>query len=275
VPDVVPDPTGAPWLKNVAADVGGNADMQQRRLFILAIDDATIEGDVLAIKRVKEIAKSVVDKLGPNDLMSVSFTRDNRGSQDFTTDRARLLRAIDTFTVGFRGMGGEDRGASAQMDDLWYLYSVGMLERAVDFLSDVPDRRKAIIYVGQGLPFDPGVAASLVDAGPTHNAAALSNNQLHMRIKDQMSDVFDRAKRANVNVYTIDACGLRVAASHVPAWCRDRLPRSGGGRDGRPSGREHKRLRAWPGAGVRGECVVLPVGLSVDERGARRKVPPA
>ena len=216
VPDAVPDPTGAPWLKNVAADVGGNADMQQRRLFILAIDDATIENDVLAIKKVKEIAKSVVEKLGPNDLMAVSFTRDNRGSQDFTTDRARLLRAIDTFTVGFRGQGGGDRATGAQMDDLWYLYSVGMLERAVDFLSDVPDRRKAIIYVGQGLPFDPGVAAALADAGPKHDAAALSNNQLHMRIKDQMQDVFDRAKRANVNVYTIDPCGLRVPKPQPP-----------------------------------------------------------
>ena len=92
--------------------------------------------------------------------MSVVFTRDNRNAQDFTSDRARLLKAVDTFTVGFRGHGR--LRARAHMDDLWYLNSVGVLERAVDFLADVPDRRKAIIYVGQGLPFDIGTAVTPV-----------------------------------------------------------------------------------------------------------------
>src|SRR4030095_2074039 len=126
VPEPIPDPTGAAWVKNVAADVGGNADMQQRRLFILAIDDATIQVDVRALQRMKEVARRIVDRLGPTDLMSVVFTRDNRGSQGFTSDRARLLAAIDTFTVGFRDMGGGDRASGAAMDDLWYLYSVGV-----------------------------------------------------------------------------------------------------------------------------------------------------
>lgn len=221
LPDLVPDPTGAPWLKSVAADVGGNVDMQQRRLFILAIDDATVENDVHAIKGVKDIAKSVVSRLGPTDLMSVVFTRDNRGSQDFTSDRARLVKAIDTFTVGYRGMGGGDRTTGANMDDLWYMYSVGMLERAVDFLSDVPDRRKAIIYVGQGLPFDletavTPVSADIARAKDPSSTGPLSAQQLQMRIKDQMQDAFDRARRANVNIYTVDACGLRVPKAAPP-----------------------------------------------------------
>ena len=42
--------------------------------------------------------------MGPSDVASVAFTRDNRHAQDFTSDRARLLKAIDSFTVGFRGM---------------------------------------------------------------------------------------------------------------------------------------------------------------------------
>jgi len=207
VPEPLPDPTGAPWLKEVASDVGGNTDMQQRRLFILAIDDATIQNDVAAVKNVKDIARNVVKKLGPTDLMSVVFTRDNRGSQDFTGDRGRLLRAIDTFTVGFRDMG------PAASDDLWYLYSVGVLERAVDFLADVPDRRKAIIYVGQGLPFDLGVAAAPVNANldyARNGAGQIAAAAVQGRVKDQMNDMFERANRANVNIYTVDPCGLRV-----------------------------------------------------------------
>ena len=61
----MPDPAAAPWLRDVAPDVRGNAEVQQRRLFILAIDDATIENDVKAIKAVKEIARSVIDRLAP------------------------------------------------------------------------------------------------------------------------------------------------------------------------------------------------------------------
>jgi hypothetical protein len=42
VPDAAPDPRAAPWMREVAPDVKGNAAVQERRLFILAIDDATI-----------------------------------------------------------------------------------------------------------------------------------------------------------------------------------------------------------------------------------------
>ena len=180
IPDV--PPPSAPWLRDIAPDVRHNADLPQRRLFILVIDDGTIQNDVAAIKSVKDIARGVINKLGVADLASVVFTRDNTNGQDFTADRARLLAAIDSFTVGFRGMGE---------DDLWYLYSIGTLERAVDFLSDVPERRKAIVYIGQGLPFDIAVAASPVNASPTAATGAVSASMLQLRIKEQMSDVFD------------------------------------------------------------------------------------
>jgi len=199
-------PASASWIRNIAPDVRSNADLPQRRLFILVIDDATVQNDPFAIKSVKDIARSVIDKLGPSDLASVNFTRDNRHAQDFTADRSRLLAAIDSFTAGFRDMGNDAPGAG---DDLWFLGSVGTIERAVDFLADVPERRKAIIYVGQGLPFNLDVAGAPVNASPTQAPGAVSDSMLQMRIKEQMTEVFDRAQRANVTVYTVDACGLR------------------------------------------------------------------
>lgn len=195
-------PASAPWVREIAPDVRTNLDLRERRLFILAIDDATIQSDQHALKSVKDIARSVLNKFGPADLVSVVFTRDNRNSQDFTTDHARLAKAVDSFTVGFR-----DQGSS---DDLWFLYSVGMLERAVDYLSDVPERRKAIIYIGQGVPFDFQTAASPVNAHPKQVAGAVSASMQMMRIKDQLLDLFDRAQRANVTIYPIDPCGVRV-----------------------------------------------------------------
>lgn len=223
-------PPSAPWIRDVAPDVKTNFGSQQRRLFIIAIDDATIENDVAAIKSVKDIATGIVNRLGPADVASVVFTRDNRNSQDFTNDRARLLTAVNSFTVGFRGqataanagLGTPDAGA----EDLWYLSSVNVLDRAVDFLTDVSERRKAIIYVGQGIPFDISDAVISVNATPTAASGATSTNALQMRIKDQMADVFDRAQRANVTIYSVDPCGLRQpppqrvpGAKPAPATC--------------------------------------------------------
>lgn len=227
-----PPAVAAPWMRDVAEDIRNNSDTQQRRLFIIALDDATIENDPKAIKSAKDIARGVVDRMGPSDVASVAFTRDNRNAQDFTSDRARLLKAIDSFTVGFRGQataganaanyasaagGGPRNGASGGtagavggMEDLWYLYSVGLLDRAVEYLTDVSERRKAIIYIGEGIPFDIAGVAGTFNATPSAPAGGASNSMLQARIREQMVDVFDRAQRANVTIYTVDACGLRT-----------------------------------------------------------------
>ncbi|HEX5070693.1 MAG TPA: VWA domain-containing protein [Vicinamibacterales bacterium] len=222
LPEEAP-PLAAPWMRDVAADVRDNSDAQQRRLFIIALDDATIENEPKAIQAAKDIARGVVDRMGPSDVASVAFTRDNRHAQDFTSDRARLLKAIDSFTLGFRGQASTGLNAMAGTDDLWYLYSVGLLDRAVEYLTDVSERRKSIIYIGEGIPFDIGGVAGTFNATPNAASGGASNAALQGRIKQQMDDLFDRAQRANVTIYTVDPCGLRsdppppVAGAHPPA----------------------------------------------------------
>ena len=44
-------------------------------------------------------------------------------------------------------------------DDYFYENSVRVLKEAVQYLSLMPDRRKVMVYVGQGLPFDPDLLA--------------------------------------------------------------------------------------------------------------------
>jgi VWFA-related protein len=194
----IPDPVApsALWIRDVAPDVRTNAEIPDQRLFLIAIDDATFTDDLWALKRVKEIARSVVDRLSPSDLAAVIFSQSNQHSQDFTSDRSRILAAID----GFPKNPGIPRS-------LGMLYSVGLLQRATEFLSEVPNRRKTIIYVGTGVPFSALDAAMPVrpafDRSPTANL-------LQRDLKDRIQDMFDRAKLANVNVYTVDACGLRV-----------------------------------------------------------------
>jgi hypothetical protein len=96
-------------------------------------------------------------------------------------------------------------------EDLWYLYSVGLLDRAVEYLTDVAERRKAIIYIGEGIPFDIAGVAGTFNASPGAASGGASAAMLQQRIKEQMDDLFDRAQRANVTIYTVDACGLRSA----------------------------------------------------------------
>ena len=109
-------PLSAPWMRDVAPDVGTNDPFQDRRLFLIIIDDATIQPDLQAQQNVRTISSHAIDRLGPSDLAAVIFTRDNRHSQDFTADRGRLLAASGKFTAGFREMGpGEITGG----DDLY------------------------------------------------------------------------------------------------------------------------------------------------------------
>jgi hypothetical protein len=72
----------------------------------------------------------------------------------------------------------------------------------------------AIIYVGQGL-FDISAVAS-PSRGQHVAPGATSAQALQLRIQDQMTDMFDRAKRANVNIYSVDPCGLRAPPPEYP-----------------------------------------------------------
>ena len=212
IPDPAPPPTG--WMRDVAPDVRTNERIEERRLFLMLLDDAMIQADRRAIRNVGDIARMVIDQLGPSDLAALVFTRDNRHSQDYTNDRARLLAAADKFTVGFRDMGNHPQGTVAP-DDLYFMYSVNVLESAVNMLTSLPDRRKSIVYIGQGLPVDLGSAGTPQSPGlpPGGGPSGLAVQGLMSRLRSQMLTVFERARLANVNVYTIDACGLRAPAA--------------------------------------------------------------
>jgi len=203
IPD--PAPPSAPWMRDVAPDVGRNDDINERRLFLIVIDDATVQLDLRAMTNVRAISRTFIERLGPSDLAAVVFTRDSRNAQDFTADRARLLAAVDKLPTSFRGI-------PEMPDDLWLQYSVGVLERAVETLSTLPDRRKAIIYVGQGVP----ISLASVVAGAAVSGVSLVDPKAQTRLQDQMSALFRQAARANVTIYPIDACGLRAPPPPPP-----------------------------------------------------------
>jgi VWFA-related protein len=188
IPDPEPPPAG--WMREVAPEVAANEGSQERRLFLILIDDAMLQGDPVLPRNVRDIGRRIVDRLGPSDLAAVVFTLDNRNSQDYTSDRGRLLSAIDKADMRFRDMGVRGQ------DELYTLYSVQVLHAAVETLSALPERRKVIVYIGQGIPF--GSSGVGLRSG------------LPERIFRTLNELFRRAAAANTNVYTFDVCGARV-----------------------------------------------------------------
>ena len=106
------------------------------------------------------------------------------------------------------------------MPELYFRMSVEVVMRAVQALADLPDRRKAVVYIGEGVPVD------LTMAGPAAMGltseggfSAISQRGAMGQLIHMMSLTFESAARANINVYTIDACGFRVARAQSESAC--------------------------------------------------------
>ncbi len=214
IPDVEPPKTA--WLRDVAPDVRTNEDIKERRLFLIIVDDATVEADPFALKQLKEQTKNVIARLGPSDLAAVVFTLDNRKSTDFTSDRAHLLKTVEMQPMGFRGMTTD----ALSFTDGWYLgASVDVVRRAVETLATIPDRHRSVIYIGQGVPVDLGLVAGAPSLGlnPAGGVSAAEAAGSANQQKSGMSKAFQASALGNVPINTIDICGLRQPKLSVGA----------------------------------------------------------
>lgn len=178
----------ASWLDDIAPDVAVNT-VPNRRLVVLVIDDKTVAQSLAGIKSAAAAARVVVDNLGPQDLMAVVFSLDNRGAQDFTADRAKLDAAIGRLQPGF----GEG-SVSSIGGCLCSVCSIDVLARVAEYLRAVPDRRKAIVYLSAGVP---------VNFADTHSWCGDT-------LRQAVDEVFRQAQIANANIYPVDVRGLVV-----------------------------------------------------------------
>ena len=87
----VPDPALAPvgTMRDVTPDVQANDETMPRRLVVILLDDGQSPVGRPEENRTKEVAKMIVDRLGPADLAAVYFTRLHKGAQDFTSDHVK------------------------------------------------------------------------------------------------------------------------------------------------------------------------------------------
>jgi VWFA-related protein len=233
------DPARSARMRYVTRDVAANDLSDQLgdgRLIAIVFDDVNLPADDPDIVRsARETARYIVDRLGPSDMAAVVYAHNAGRTQDFTSDRAKLLDAIDRFQPAALDWIGQTPGgmgpAAGDMLQQWSPVlarspcmrgepAVPTLDTVASRLATAPGRRKALMFISVG------VALSL-------SATDACGSQL----ADVMKGVFRKAQRANVNVYGIDPAGaggyqqyLRMRAaqrgSEPPFPGRRRVPRN-------------------------------------------------
>jgi VWFA-related protein len=204
IPDAVEPST--PWMSEVPPDTRRNDTLNDRRLFVMVLDDATAQADLAALKSTKLIARRFIERLGPSDLMAIVFTLNNRNTQDYTSDRARLLGAVDKFNVGFRDLDSNPALGIGGDSHLYFRYTIETLLKVSELMVALPEQRKALVYVGQGVPVDAAAASTVTLAG---QVGTLEPGAKQALLIQRLREAFRKAERANVAFYTLDTCGLR------------------------------------------------------------------
>lgn len=203
----------------VHPDVASNVAAGEGRVYLIVLDDLHTEaGDT---NHVRRRAREFVERyVGSNDLAAVLHTsgRSSR-SQDFTSNRALLLAAIDGFVgMGLRSAvlnrvddavrmaGSELSGPPRDIDArerLARAEGVFMTVRNLaNYMASLSGRRKAMLLFSSGVDLD---SQSVVDISGARAFQELQD------VRIAMIEAVAAATRANVHIYTVDAAGIAEA----------------------------------------------------------------
>ncbi len=193
------------WAKAVAPDVVTNrTGVQEGRLVVILMDRSIPPHEPTVAAR--RIAAGVVDALGPDDLAAVVSTS-NGAVQTLTTDRARLLRAInasDPSTSISKEAEGIWNGVGLTIDPLGDgrclcgLCVHETITRVAEALQGASRRRKVLFFIGSNFTWQSSrpIAERAEDVG------------CEVRLKDARTAMLTAVDRANLTVHSIDPQGL-------------------------------------------------------------------
>jgi VWFA-related protein len=173
----VQPPSGA----DVEPDVFSN-HREEGRLYLIALDEMPAD---LALRTRDVLRRFIERQFGPDDVAAVVHV--GRGisehAQDFTSNRRLLLAAIDRYTGGF------------PEDSLTVRSRMSQLRELLEFMGHLRGRRKAMLYVTQGM----GDVYSVLDYAGTMGPIWFED--LHAAI--------GAATRGNTAIYPLNPFGLR------------------------------------------------------------------
>ena len=188
--------------REVAPDVATNIGTAEGRLYALVLDDAVGQVNSHRSTTVRELAREFIERnMGEHDRAAVMPTTGRAVvSQDFTNDRTRLVRAVDSFEAGY----GQEavrltRGGLVVADPCGQLRSkVKGLEVLADWLAQINGRRKAIVFFTERMGSDaPAFSDNFFDAIDDLECEGT-----------ELRALVTAASRGNVAIYVIDPVGL-------------------------------------------------------------------
>jgi VWFA-related protein len=204
--------TSATAAPGAPAPADEQIDLRNRRLIVLLFDASSMQPEEL--ERATASARDYITKrLTPADLVAIaSVSSSLEITQDFTADRETLTRALDRFSgvesVGFEE-GGAPTGEETEVegfvadDTEFNVFNTDRRLEAIERLSEALapiQQKKSIVYFSSGM------------------SRSGEDNQVQLRA------AVDRAVKANVSIYTVDARGLSAI---VPGGDASQASRSG------------------------------------------------
>jgi VWFA-related protein len=210
--ELPPPPAAAPaGAESVPPDVARN-DGVEGRLVVILIDPflqrVMVPGRVTiadppGLTALRATARAVVDGLAPGDLAAVSHTFYGT-PQNFTTDRARLKRAIDATAFGTNKRAEGEEWGNCNCGTC----RLEAITRIANALRNEPQRRKAVFFIGERVELAP--------------VPGRCNAYLEPATKQMVN----ATQLANVTVHTVDPNSLETTNVHAGD---DFKPEGGGG----------------------------------------------
>ena len=189
----------------IERDVSTNTREFDGRLYFFVLDD--LQTSPLRTHQARNAARRFIEtRLGANDLAAVVTVRGgSQASQGFTDNRRLLIDAVDHFIGqklqsetlmrlgGFEASGGASSDPAEVERALNADASLRTLRNAAEFLAGVRGRRKALVYISEGIDYN-------IYDGLSNRSAS--------RVVSSAQEAIAAATRSNVAIYAIDPRGL-------------------------------------------------------------------
>lgn len=206
VPRAAPAAASASWIRDQISDVATNHLPTDGRIVVILFDRSIPVGQ--GTVRAREIAHSVVDALGPNDLAAVirnSGFADGQ-VQGLTTDRSLLRTAIDSPFTG-------DPQPSPYIlpgrpDCVCGLCVLERIEIVTKQLANLPGQLKNLIFIGRDITIQPP---------PTMTEFKI---ECAFPVRVARERAFRAVDRSNVIMHSIDVSGLETLAATADGAAR-------------------------------------------------------
>jgi len=207
----------------VKPDVQSNAEPFEGRVFLIVLDD--LQTAPARTNVARRIARDFIEKnVAPNDIAAVIPTSGNRRTtQELTSDRRLLLQAVDQFVgrkivspgaalVNMAGTpeSGEQVTPGSPTDPAAperIFNARSTLQTLTDittYAGRIRDRRKAIVYVSEGIDYSFGAVQQITQPVDGTGLGFVHTEGVSSEVRDRMLGFVAAANRGNVTLYAFD-----------------------------------------------------------------------